>query len=228
MILPHKGDYIDIHTHEGSRAPGLFILENLMAHEGKTPGKEAGIIYSVGIHPWHLDESNYHKLIDFTRQTAVNPRVYAIGEAGFDKLKGASPELQRKAFGEQVNISEELEKPLIIHCVRAWNELLSEHKKLKPKMPWLVHGFRGKRELALQLISRNMYLSFWFDFIMRPESSELVRSLPLERIFLESDGAGVDIRDLYKKVAADLELEQAALKDQIMRNFKQFFNIRES
>ncbi len=228
MILPHKGDYIDIHTHEGSPGPGLFILENLMAHEGKTPGKEAGLIYSVGIHPWHLDESNYHKLVDFTRQTAVNRWVYAIGEAGFDKLKGASPELQRKAFGEQVNISEELEKPLIIHCVRAWEELLSVHKKLKPKMPWLVHGFRGKRELALQLISRNMYLSFWFDFIMRPESSELVRSLPLERIFLESDGAGIDIRDLYKKVAADLELEQDALKDQIMRNFVQFFNIRES
>jgi len=109
--------------------------------------------------------------------------------------------------------------------VRAWEELTGVHKKLKPEMPWLVHGFRGKKELAMQLISRNMYLSFWFDFIVRPQSSELVRSLPKEKIFVESDGAGVNIRDLYNKVAADLGLEPEELKAQILKNFKQFFNI---
>jgi TatD DNase family protein len=88
-----------------------------------------------------------------------------------------------------------------------------------------VHGFRGKKELAMQLISRNMYLSFWFDFIVRPESSELVRSLPREKIFIESDGAGVNIRDLYNKVATDLGLEPEQLKAQVLKNFKQFFNL---
>ena len=68
-------------------------------------------------------------------------------------------------------------------------------------MPWLIHGFRGNIELAQQLISKGMYLSFWFDFVIRPESSELLRSLPKDRIFLETDGADVDIRDIYKKVA---------------------------
>jgi Tat protein secretion system quality control protein TatD with DNase activity len=48
-----------------------------------------------------------------------------------------------------------------------------------------------------------MYISFWFDFVARPESSELLKSLPPERIFLETDGAGVDIRNIYTKVAAD-------------------------
>jgi len=47
----------------------------------------------------------------------------------------------------------------------------------------------------------------------------------VERIFLETDGAGVDIRDLYNKVAADLELETEELKDQILKNFLLFFNI---
>ena len=68
-------------------------------------------------------------------------------------------------------------------------------------MPWLIHGFRGNVELAKQLLSKGMYLSFWFDFIIRPESSKLVRSLPKERIFLETDGADVDIRTIYEKVA---------------------------
>ena len=93
-----------------------------------------------------------------------HPESIAIGEAGFDKLRGPSPELQRKVFEEQVAISEELKKPVVIHCVRAWDELLAVHKKLKPKMPWLIHGFRGNTELAAQLLSKGMYLSFWFDF----------------------------------------------------------------
>ena len=96
-------------------------------------------------------------------------------------------------------------KPLVIHCVKAWDELLASHRNLKPETPWLVHGFRGKKELALQqLLSKGMYLSFWFDFVLRPESAELLRFLPKERIFLETDGADVDIKDIYNKVANDL------------------------
>jgi TatD DNase family protein len=123
-----------------------------------------------------------------------------------------------------VVISEEIRKPLYIHCVRAWDELLPAHKKLRPKMPWLIHGFRGNRELAMQLLSKGMYLSFWFDFIIRPESSKLVRSLPKERIFLETDGADVDIRAIYDKVAADLGLQVDELKKVLLRNFTEFFS----
>jgi TatD DNase family protein len=92
-------------------------------------------------------------------------------------------------------------------------------------MPWIVHGFRGKRELAMQLISKNMYISFWFEFIMRPESTDLVRSLTAERIFLETDGSGVDIKDVYTKVAVDLNIGVEELKDQILGNFNKLFII---
>lgn len=228
MNLPGPDDYIDIHTHGAQQAEGIYSIETLMAHEQRLPEGIPGLAYTYGIHPWHLNEANYKYLLARVVKMIPNPLIIAVGEAGFDKIKGPSAEMQRRALEAQVYISEDHGKPLVIHCVRAWEELLSVHKKLKPNMPWLVHGFRGKRELALQLISRNMYLSFWFDFIVRPESSGLVRSLPRERIFLESDGAGVDIRDLYKKVAADLELEQAELKDQILRNFMAFFNISQS
>ena len=120
-------------------------------------------------------------------------------------------------------ISEEFRKPVIIHCVRAWDDLLKAHKKLKPKMPWLVHGFRGKPYLAQQIVSKGMYLSFWFDFVMRPESVPLLKSVPKERIFLETDGAEVDIRDIYKKVSMDLGIEIDLLKDQAHKNFIDFF-----
>jgi TatD DNase family protein len=225
MILPSKGDYIDIHTHGSKPAEGIFSIETLMAHEDRMPEGTRGLAYTFGIHPWYLNETNHDFLIKRVIRIASNPFIIAIGEAGFDKVKGPVTDLQQKAFQEQVHISEDYRKPLVIHCVRAWEELIGVHKRLKPQMPWLVHGFRGKKELAKQLISRNMYLSFWFDFIMRPESTQLVRSLPGERIFLETDGAGVDIRDLYNKVAADRELETDELKDQIFKNFMLFFNV---
>ena len=228
MNLPQPGDYIDIHTHGGVPETGIFFIENLMAHEGMSPGKVQGAAFSFGIHPWFLNENNHKQLISSVIESAGNPNLIAIGEAGFDKLRGPSLELQRKVFEEQIVISEEIKRPVIIHCVKAWDELLPEHKKLKPEMPWLIHGFRGNVELATQLLSKGMYLSFWFDFIFRPESKHLLISLPKDRVFLETDGADVDIRVIYKKVASDLDLSVDELKSITLTNFNKFFHLQTS
>ncbi len=225
MHHPHPGDYIDIHNHDAGPGEGIFILDNLMAHEGRLPAEEKGMIYSLGIHPWFLNETNQYQLLDFVLQHSSGNAIAAIGEAGFDKLKGPATELQQRVFEEQMKISEELKKPLVIHCVRAWDELLSSHKKLKPKMPWLIHGFRGKKELALQLISRNMYISFWYDFVIRPEATMLIRSLPADRIFLETDGSGADIKNIYAKVSDDLQFSVEELKNRILINYYNIFQI---
>jgi TatD DNase family protein len=223
MNLPEPGDYIDIHTHNAKPADGIFAVENIMAHENLTPGTINAKAFTAGIHPWHLNEDNSEKLLGFVRNIAGDPNLIAFGEAGFDKLRGPSFELQKSTFAEQVQISGSYRKPLIIHCVRAWDELLSAHRNLKPLTPWLVHGFRGKKELALQLIKRGMYLSFWFDFVMRKESAELLKFLPRERIFLETDGADVDIRDIYRKVSIDLGMDVSELKKVVINNFKALF-----
>jgi TatD DNase family protein len=225
MYLPQNSDYIDIHVHGGAPARGIFLLESLMAHEGKLPSEVQGIAYTFGIHPWFLNEQNHKQLLASVENSARHPGIIAIGEAGFDRLRGPAPELQRKVFEEQITISEELNKPVVIHCVRCWDELLSVHKKLKPKMPWLIHGFRGNVELASQLLSKGMYLSFWFDFVLRPESANLLRALPEDRIFLETDGADVDIRDIYKKVSDDKGITIEELKRMILSNYKEFFRI---
>lgn len=223
MNLPQAGDFIDIHTHGSGSADGIFSVENIIAHEGTDPGTISANAFTAGIHPWHLNEANRESLIDFIRKISGNPSLIAFGEAGFDKLRGPSIELQRSTFAEQVKIAGENGKPLIIHCVKAWDELLAAHKNLKPLTPWMVHGFRGKKELALQLIKRGMYLSFWFDFVIRSESAELLRYLPKEKIFLETDGAEVDIRNIYNKVSVDLAVSVDELKSIILGNYKQLF-----
>jgi TatD DNase family protein len=92
-------------------------------------------------------------------------------------------------------------------------------------MPWMIHGFRGSIEQAEQLLSKGFYLSFWFDFALRKESTQLFRSLPKDRIFLETDGADVDIRTIYKKVAKDLDMTVDELKANIHMNFNEFFDL---
>ncbi len=225
MNQPQPGDYIDIHIHGGQTAPGIFILESLMAHEEKLPGNYPGIAYTYGIHPWFLNEDNHDRHILSVEKIARLPIISAIGEAGFDRLRGPSAELQLRTFEEQIIISEEIRKPVIVHCVRGWDELLSVQKRLRPKMPWLIHGFRGNTILANQLLSKGMYLSIWFEYVLRPESAGLIRALPTDRIFLETDGADVDIKHIYDKVAVDLGIPVDKLKKIIFTNFNTYFGI---
>ena len=224
MNFPEPGDYIDIHNHGSKAVSGVFTVETLMAHEERRPENIKGLTFSFGIHPWHLNNKNHDYLLTKVILNAANPLVAAIGEAGFDRIRGPAPELQVKTFEEQVLIAEEKKKPMVIHCVRAWDDLLRVHKRLRPVMPWLVHGFRGKPDLAQQLVSKGMFLSFWFDFVMRPEAVPLLKSVPKGRFFLETDGAGIDIRDIYNKVSYDLDISVEELKKIILSNFNQFFN----
>jgi TatD DNase family protein len=226
MNYPQEGDYIDIHVHGGKPARGLFILETLMAHEENLPLALNGVAYTYGIHPWFLTAENFGEHIEKVKEITADEEVIAIGEAGFDKLRGPAFDLQRKAFREQVKISESLGKPLIIHCVRSWEEIIGEMKELKPHMPWMIHGFRGKIQLAEQLLSKGFYISIWFDFALRPESSDLIRKIANNMFFLETDGADVDIRDIYSKVAKDLDINTEELKRRLSDNYKKFFSAR--
>jgi TatD DNase family protein len=223
MNLPQTGDYIDMHTHGGKPGEGVFIIESLMAHEGKLPENFSGVAYTFGIHPWFLNEKNHNELVRSVESSVNHPNVIAVGEAGFDKLRGPSLELQHEVFEEQVAIAEVYKRPVIIHCVKAWDELLAIQKRIKHQTPWMIHGFRGNVVLARQLLSKGFYLSFWFDFVIRPESADLLRNIPGDRIFLETDGADIDIRTIYKKVASDLEVSVDELKSVILANFKEFF-----
>jgi TatD DNase family protein len=223
MNLPEPGDYIDIHNHGAKPIHGHFQVENLMTHENRIPDNEAGLTYAIGIHPWFLTAENFNQQISIVRQYADHQNIIALGEAGFDRLKGPDAKLQETVFEEQVRIADDVSKPLFIHCVRAWDELLSESRKLRPSTPWIVHGFRGKKELAIQLISKGMYLSFWFDFILKPESTPLLKNLPKEKFFLETDGSGVNIETVYEKVACDIDATKEELKSIIYSNFNKVF-----
>lgn len=150
--------YSDVHTHRLDAGPDAIInlpLDSI----GDIPSDDRS--YSVGVHPWEADaQIDWNRL----REAVTQPRVVAIGEVGLDALRGPALDLQEPVFVRQAHLSEEMGKPLIIHCVHAYGRLMELRRVLNPAQPWLVHGFRGKPELARQLISLGFEISLGSKF----------------------------------------------------------------
>lgn len=214
--------YIDIHTHTvipKTQENRISFYNRIVGQE--TLGDLSHIeLFSVGIHPWFIysDKSN-DQLLEQLWEKAKQPEVWMIGEAGLDKLHETPLERQLYLFEQQALLAEELHKPLIIHCVKAWSELLALRKKIRPLSPWLIHGFRGKRELAEQLLKENIYLSFGEQF----QSAALQIAWPTH-FFLETDESKLDIQEIYKKAVAALSVPTEMLMEQIEQNFSLLFS----
>lgn len=128
---------------------------------------------------------------------AREKNVVAIGETGLDKLRGPEISLQAEAFERHVSVSEGVGKPLIIHCVRAYNELMSMRRRVSPSQAWVVHGFRGKPELARQLVDAGFLLSLGAKF-----NAATAMAIPSDKLLIESDDSDVDVASIYRSVAA--------------------------
>lgn len=220
MNKPLNTDYINFHDHGSVPVEGVFSVDNIMVHEGRTPSVMEGVTHSVGAHPWFLSEESFDRQMLTLRDMSVSDNIIAIGETGFDKVKGPPIELQRKAFERHFELAEELSRPLIIHCVRAWPEILEEKKRLKPTTPWVIHGFKGKKELAQQLCDKGFYLSAWVEWAIRPVSADTLNNMPLDRLFLETDGFDIGIKPVYTVVAGYLGMGVEKLREQVYNNFK--------
>ena len=129
---------LDFHTHNlNANKDSIINISITDADRIKN-----GYKYSIGIHPWDSESVSAEELHKLS-EIATNDNVILIGEAGLDKLKGANQLEQEELFRNQIKLSEDLSKPLLIHCVKAYQELIAIKKELKPKQPWIIHGYRG-------------------------------------------------------------------------------------
>lgn len=159
---------------------------------------------SVGLHPWYLSaqEETWEGQLNWLMEAANAPKVKLIGECGLDKLRGPDLALQQLAFEHCLHLAEELHKPLVIHCVRAYKELLATHQRIQPTVPWIVHGFNRKPSVLNALIKHGFYVSFGAAILKpgSPAAQSLVET-PLEQLFLETDDKLLPIADLYAHAA---------------------------
>lgn len=180
------GKILDIHTHN---AGALDAIINVGPGFRMEPGK----IYSVGVHPWDTSAHDLDKRMAILETDARRQEAVAIGETGIDKLKGAPDDVQAEVFRRHVALSEELKKPLILHVVKAFPEIIRFKEELKPGQPWIVHGFRGKPELARELIRHGFYISLGERF--NPESAVCI---PRDRLLAETDESAMAIESIVE------------------------------
>ncbi|MDR0232504.1 MAG: TatD family hydrolase [Dysgonamonadaceae bacterium] len=193
--------YYDLHTHHFLEGNGDICA-----------------IVSIGIHPWYIEEENIEKELDLIEKYATSSNIKAIGECGLDKLCETDFELQKKVFLSQISISEKVKKPLIIHCVKSFDEMVFFKKKSNPTQAWIIHGFRGKPQQAKQLIEQGFYLSFGLHY-----NEQSLQNIPIEKVFFETDDSDCDIRTIYKNAAKTLNISEKNLIRQIEENVNSCF-----
>lgn len=214
---------VDIHTHRLPQMPGAAIVNCYP----ETFFPQGGGWYSVGVHPWHIGRSGseYSGAEGFSGSMervleglVRHPQVLAVGEAGLDKLADAPMDLQVEVFRCQARLAEEVGKPLVIHLVKAADELLKVKRDLHPSNPWIIHGFRGKAALAEEYLKHGFYLSFG----ERYQEAALCQ-VPACRLFIETDESGVPVGELYARAAEVRGVSVEELGETLRRNVCKVF-----
>lgn len=195
--------YIDFHAHH----PSLYGERTFQQD-----------VDNYGIHPWNITAENVENLIiEFDNRVNENLLI-SIGECGLDKICNAPYEQQKQAFLHQILKSEELQLPLVLHCVKAVDDILQIRNEMKAVQPWIFHGFRGKPQQLEQLLAQGFYFSFGFK-----HNEESLAQCPLDHLFLETDECIDDIRILYEKTAEIKKISVYTLLYNIEQNVRRLF-----
>ncbi|RZL38368.1 MAG: TatD family deoxyribonuclease [Pedobacter sp.] len=184
---------------------------------------EKAYLFSIGIHPWYIDEVNLEKEMEIIEQKIQHPNCVAIGECGLDKRRETPLDLQLKVFEKQLLLAQKHQLPVIIHCVAAFQELILLKRKLKINIPLVIHGFSKNIPLAQQLIEEGFYISFGKYLIKNPELETVFTSIPENRFFLETDTIEEEIEQVYLLAAKYKNIDVLTLQQIVTKNFNTVF-----
>ncbi len=210
--------YINIHGHRQANNIQEWVMMNLMARDYPPDDIENGF-YSVGFHPYNVGKVDVEDTINKVRLSTENPRVFAVGEIGLDKSIEAPLADQQAVFEAQVEIAEFADLPVVLHVVKAFNEVIGFAKAHRPSVPMIIHGFNGSPQMAESLLNAGFLISFG-EAIAR-EHSRIVESLvlvPADKLFLETDEGDLDIREIYHFAAEVKGMTVDQLRKQIFDN----------
>jgi TatD DNase family protein len=208
---------INVHSHHPSRE-GEISIQNIYRDFEQV---QTTSLYSLGLHPWFI-HTNWQECFDKIKILAHQNNILAIGETGLDKLCTTSFIIQQEVFIEHIKLANEIKKPIIIHCVKAFNEVIQLLKTHNKNCPVIFHGFHKNIELAQQLIHHGYYLSFG-KALQKENIQEIIKQLPLSRLFFETDEATITIQQIYSLAAAALSIDENSLLLQVQKNAQQVF-----
>lgn len=147
----------------------------------------------------------------------------ALGETGLDKNLSISFNKQIEYFINQIHKSEKYQLPIIIHCVKSWNELSKIKNEFSVKQPWVFHGFR-KTNLIESILASNVKISIGTAVLWDKRLQECVKEIPINQLFLETDNdLRFTIRDVYNQVSRIKNISLQTLEEQLYINTKNTF-----
>lgn len=209
--------FFNIHTHLPLGHAQTIEVESLHLNQAKSP---SAAFQSVGLHPWYLNGLHWTEAEQWLHTQAAQANNFAIGEAGLDKKCDTPWEVQMQAFEQCIKVSETQQLPLIIHCVRAFSELIRLKKRLKPTQAWILHGFQKNPAIAQQCLDAGCYLSYGEALLQeKGHTAASLMQTPVTQLFLETDRSNAAIADIYQKTASLLGIEMGSLTAQIEQNW---------
>ena len=212
--------YIDFHTHKQHHDSEVISIRNIrLGHDMEL--SKYDFPSSIGLHPWDIKSDDDINLLD---KIKFDNNLFIIGECGFDKNILLSYEIQKLFFEKQIMISEKLNKPLIIHCVGYFNEIIDISKSTQHSQQWIIHGFVGHRQLAFQLIDSGFMLSLGSSlFGEKTKTVNSFKEIPAHSFFLETDESNKSIQEIYERASQLRNIKIENLKQNIFNNFKTLF-----
>ncbi|MCY7292838.1 MAG: TatD family hydrolase [Ferruginibacter sp.] len=210
---------INIHSHHHALNNNQWVIQNLFEYfeEVENIGN-----YSIGLHPWYLKQRKWEDEFETLKKYADTNFVVALGECGLDKSCTTDFSLQKEVFSAHITLANKLNKPLIIHCVNAYEEIIQVLKINRNNVPVIFHGFNKKENTALSLIKEGFFLSFG-KAILNENIQTLLRKIPGENIFFETDDDTITIEEIYATAEKVLSIDTEVLHLHIKKNAIKLF-----
>jgi len=213
--------FVDIHTHnpviseEIISVPSLFLQDIDLSNPFPS-------VFTAGIHPWHAENFNLDEIKKMLECLTNQPKLIAVGESGLDKKCKTDLKIQKLVFELHIDFAAENQKPLIIHCVNSWNELLPY--SIHSNVPFILHGYNAGAELTIQLVRYGFYFSIGKAILK--ENSKLrqaIQVMPNTSLLFETDDDKFDVREIYQTASKILNCTVEELKRQIFINYNKIF-----
>ncbi|MDQ6472966.1 TatD family hydrolase [Flavobacterium sp. LHD-80] len=212
-------EFFNLHTHQFTNQSTILELVNQYPLEFD----ESISFYSIGIHPWHIKENQIDEELKIIEEKLQTKNCLAIGECGLDKRIEVPLNLQIEVFEKQLALAEKYKKPVVIHCVAAFQEVIEIKKKLKISVPMIIHGYSKNSQLAEQLITAGFYISFGKYLLKNPDLKAVFQKVPNDLFFLETDTIEENIQQVYELASEYKNITINELQDIISSNYKRVF-----
>ncbi len=225
--------FVDIHTHFRNDKPDVISVLNISQKDNLFHNRDSlnstvnSTYFSAGLHPWFLHADNFEADFSVLSELVKLPQVFAVGECGLDRLKGSDIAFQTTVCEAHIRLAESLSKPVVIHCVKAFYDIIAIKKRLKSQIPLIVHGFNQNQTILTELIKNDFYISIGAK-VIHPNSyaTEALKWIPTNRLFLETDDIEMDIMTVYERVAELKRIDLAELKGYLFDNFNRILTTK--